>query len=63
MPNYDAADIKDNAADLLEAVRLLAVMTKNAPSYEVTVIPFSVAHQESCKVLARLQAAGFEEAN
>lgn len=61
--SYDAADIKDNAADLLEAVRLLAVMTKNAPAYQVTVLPFADAHKKACRVLERLQAAGFEEAN
>lgn len=62
MPEYDAADIKDNAWDLLRAVRLLAIMTKHAPSYEGTVKPFELAHQEACRVLARLQDAGFEEA-
>ena len=63
MPDYDASIFKDNAKDLLEAVHLLATLTKNAPSYEVTVEPFALAHQESCRVLERLQAAGFEEAN
>lgn len=59
----DAADYKDNAYDLSEAVRILAVLTKNSPSYEVTTTPFAAAHQEACAVLARLQAAGFEEAS
>jgi hypothetical protein len=61
--DYDASIFKDHASDLLEAIRTLATMTKHAPSYEVTVVPFATAHQDACRVLERLQAAGFEEAN
>lgn len=63
MAEYDASIFKDNAWDLLRAIRLLALLTKNAPSAKVTVAPFSLAHAEACRVLARLQEAGFEEAN
>ena len=41
-----------------EAIRVLAALTKNAPSYDVTVQPFADAHQEACAVLDRLQKSG-----
>lgn len=58
--------LRDQLIQLTEArkaIRVLAKMAKNSPSYEVTVKPFADAHQEACALLAQLQEQGFEEAN
>jgi hypothetical protein len=56
------AEIASIEDPMRRAVKALAEMTRNAPSYGVCVLPFAVAHLAACEVLAELQDAGIEEA-